>query len=773
MKMDDTRGGKSKKQLSFYILGTIAITGLLYGVWILVLNGIFYNIEAIGTTERIILAAAVFMVVSGQALKYGGLKHKSNCMQKARKISKYLSMLGIAVVISFAMETVVFNYDYAKIFNQKYYEASLDLKTAVLQKNSRLENESVIISAEGGKIRFENQYYNLKTITIVTEGEASGVFKGNVSLFDEARMYLPVVAADFLYNPGGEQNVIRSRAVSNGTLIHMEIEFDRCESDVRIKQIIVNEKVGIQFSSIRFVFMAALIFLFLFIRKTQCYKLDYDYKDKKQNLVLAAAGACCIGLAVFIFFVGLDRNYEELFGPYPNTGPFGYWNVYEQQMDAFLKGQLHFDFNTDEIKALGNPYDVTERNSKGVTALWDRVYYEGKWYSYFGIAPILFIYLPICLLFGAVPLTVFVTLLQSIFAILFVIPALRELTIAMKIKANFVLYVLANFALICGSFIFMMQSTFDQYNIAILGGTGTLAMFLFFAFRAAREKQKILKRGLLFFAAGAAFVCIVLSRPNIALLGAAFAAPLFLSILFEKERDWKAKSRDVLPFMLPVLIGAVGIMGYNYARFGSVFEFGTKYQITVSDISFNKFKIDLRGFLQTIYSYFILPLKIKPNFPFVEMVNESYRMYGNFLYQDICAGLLCMPVNLFAFFVLAKNRETNNLKKATLVVVVLSVAAVSYIEFLMAGIHIRYVCDAALSFCLTAVLLMLDTTAGTWKDGKQAAIMEQRTWLYHISVVCCILTICIGLLLVFSNERNYLVNGDVYIQLANLLRIGY
>ena len=77
-------------------------------------------------------------------------------------------------------------------------------------------------------------------------------------------------------------------------------------------------------------------------------------------------------------------------------------NAYEQQFDAFLKHRLSIDIEpAKELLALSNPYDRASRT--GIRFLWDRALYDGKYYSYFGITPIITVYYPYYFITGKVP----------------------------------------------------------------------------------------------------------------------------------------------------------------------------------------------------------------------------------------------------------------------------------------------------------------------------------------------------------------------------------
>ena len=93
---------------------------------------------------------------------------------------------------------------------------------------------------------------------------------------------------------------------------------------------------------------------------------------------------------------------------------------------------------------------------------------------------------------------------------------------------------------------------------------------------------------------------LALSRPNLLLLAVVFGAPLFLGILFDRKLSVREKLSRALPFLIPVILGGIGIMYYNYLRFDSVFEFGTAYQLTESDIRYNGLTISLHHFLSML-----------------------------------------------------------------------------------------------------------------------------------------------------------------------------
>ena len=100
---------------------------------------------------------------------------------------------------------------------------------------------------------------------------------------------------------------------------------------------------------------------------------------------------------------------------YPLNKVISSYDPYIQQFDAFMKGQLHLDWQPDEkLLVLENPYDISARQD--IDYLWDRAFYNGKYYSYFGITPIVTIIYPFYFISGiiAAPL-----LIQFIYMLVF------------------------------------------------------------------------------------------------------------------------------------------------------------------------------------------------------------------------------------------------------------------------------------------------------------------------------------------------------------------
>src|SRR5699024_110130 len=121
-------------------------------------------------------------------------------------------------------------------------------------------------------------------------------------------------------------------------------------------------------------------------------------------------------------------------------------------------------------------------------------------------------------------------------------------------------------------------------------------------------------------------------------------------LLLNRKLSWRQRLLEsACPFLIPVLLGAAAIMYYNYIRFDSVFEFGTTYQLTESDIRWNSIVLSLHHFGSMLYHYFLESFVYTEFFPFLRFTTEKCVDFGNYLYQEYSAGLLQMPLNLGLF----------------------------------------------------------------------------------------------------------------------------
>ena len=145
------------------------------------------------------------------------------------------------------------------------------------------------------------------------------------------------------------------------------------------------------------------------------------------------------------------------------------------------------------------------------------------------------VYYPVYWLTGMLPTELLAGTLLSVFAILAIFAAVQGLYQTFRPRANLILFLTGEAAVVFGSFLYLMQASLSFYYLPLISATGWLAAFAAFScFACLNEKRR--GRILLFALAGVSVVMVVLSRPNMVLLAVAFAVPLFLRILLTVQK---------------------------------------------------------------------------------------------------------------------------------------------------------------------------------------------------------------------------------------------
>ena len=266
----------------------------------------------------------------------------------------------------------------------------------------------------------------------------------------------------------------------------------------------------------------------------------------------------------------------------------GHRDQYEKMADSFLKGHLYFDVEVDPaLLELDNPYDRDARVAAGIenrqwNDMWDHAYYDGHYYMYFGVVPVLLLFVPYQVLTGTSLTTYHATQLFGAFYIAGLFLLFAYLIKKFFPKMPFAVYLLLSTAISVMSMWYCIAFP-ALYCTAIMSAMCMMVWSLYFFTRAVFDEE-ITKKTFIFAALGSllgalAFGC----RPTIA-LGNLMVIPLFVTFVCRRKltaAQWGYTALCVLPYVAV----AAGLMWYNNARFDNPFEFGQSYQMTVADQS--------------------------------------------------------------------------------------------------------------------------------------------------------------------------------------------
>lgn len=663
--------------------------------------------------------------------------------------------LSYLMLIIITVEITIFNANFW--VNQNKDTKMFDLgRTIILDQESRIENNTLILGANTASIELAQINLDTENILIVTKG-INRFSKGYLSIKDNSRAFEYQLVNTFTFNPGsilGQQD-IQIKLVSSG-LKSIIIEFEPLGHETVIEKIVLNPTPILQINSYRLVLMLFIGSIVLLIKYFNIHLINYD-----SSLVLHRTFISFIFLFALLatllisHWVKTSVNTKEYTLPLIQEEAHLY-QPYVQQVDAFLKGQVNLDVIVDpRLAEINNVYDVTERAYEGVGAYWDRVYFNGSYYSYFGIAPILLVYLPFYSIFNILPSDLFVMTVLSILSIGGLFLALLEMSKHFVKKRNLLILGLTLLASSFGSLVYMLQANPNFYHIAIQSMIGTLTFYLYFVYKAINDETKSKVNGC-FTLVGIFAVLLVLSRPHVVIIAIALTSPVLIEYLIKRDLKIRTKLINICLFLIPIIIGGIGTSYYNYIRFNSIYEFGSTYQLTAHDISQNH--LEINNIFESIYVYFLQFPWFSNQFPFINFVTFT-NTTGKYLYQTKNIGVLTFPIVWFVLIYPFKSMTKGRIFDITVLMIIFMSLTISFIDFSLAGIHIRYIPDIAVGLMLISSIIIL-------KNNE----MGSHSYVYRIYVIALLLTIIIGLLLVFNNEMNIMFdsNADVYMKIQRI-----
>ena len=383
---------------------------------------------------------------------------------------------------------------------------------------------------------------------------------------------------------------------------------------------------------------------------------------------------------------------------------------YQSLARAFANGQLSLLEEPGEaLKGMENPYDLGHRHrvlgEAGEDYRWDHAYYEGKYYVYFGVVPVVLFYLPYYLLTGEDLHNRPVILIGAFLVLAGIMGLVLQIIRRWFPKTSAgAWFLLTELVALCSNLIYMCKRT-DLYTVPIIMGLGFGRLGLWH-FQCARREDGSYETGkiamgsfLLALVAGCRPQLFLLAAPGAVILGKDFFAP-------SRLRTRQGLCR-LAALALPMAAVALPLMCYNFARFGSVFDFGANYNLCFNDMR-------RRGFVWDriplgIWAYLFAPVKTVLDFPFVEAnyFNPSYL--GVTITEATYGGLFA--VSPFFLTVPVRFLAGKRFRCGSAFALAAASLAAGFVILLadteMSGILMRYFSDFAIFFGIAALLSWL------------------------------------------------------------------
>ncbi len=531
-----------------------------------------------------------------------------------------------------------------------------------------------------------------------------GVPEVDVSTASEQSQYL------YLQSSGKIQN------------LRIEIVGEDTSYPVSLYSVVINDRQPFDFNGLRFfVTFAVLLLVYVFRPKSSIYRCLVREHPRFSRAVIVLATACEVLVLSAYLFLGSNQvgiatsSYNS--GSWDghsivNTYKVGGDNAqqYAELAKAMTHGQLYLDTEPPEwLVGMDNPYDKGARDElqkqTGESYLFDVAFYDGHYYVYFGVLPVLLLYLPFYLLTGSSFPTAIGVLIACIMFTLGITALMDRFARHHFKRVSLGLFLLLQMPLVACSGILYLAKFPTFYSLPISMALAFTVWGLYFWMRGRSEKNA----GRWYLAGSLCMALVVPCRPQF-LIFSLLAFPLFWRrFITERHLFTKQGAREFACLLAPYFVIAVGVMLYNRARFGSFTDFGANYNLTVNDMT--QRGMNAGRLLPALFAYFLQTPTTTGVFPWLQPTTFDTTYLGQTIKEVTFGGIfVCLPilwVIAFAKPILAYRfnvRSTHTVASVVLTMLA-SGLVVACLDAEMAGILQRYTADFSILLLVPAVLL--------------------------------------------------------------------
>ena len=346
---------------------------------------------------------------------------------------------------------------------------------------------------------------------------------------------------------------------------------------------------------------------------------------------LGAVGFCAVCAVVLGTYGYMARSgIVKLFSPNPAD------TYYNLLVRGFQAGQLNLPKEVPPgLAQLKDPFDPEANSTYRTHGLHDLSYFRGKLYLYFGPAPALLLLGPVSTLAGRYLWNGEATFLFC--GVAFLIGA--ALLFAMRrrhfpgVGDGVVVSCVLAFGLASGMPLLLAQS--DVHEVAIACGYLLTLLALAAIWQSAVRPEQ---RGRWLAAASAAYGLAMAARPSLLPGALCLLVPIGVEL-----RQGGRVARQAICALAPIAVIGLGLLLYNYERFGQALEFGQNYQLAGDRRgAAPRFSPGFVWFNFRVY--FLEPVQWTRGFPFVGRSAVPPLPPGHAPPEDPFGALTGMPV---------------------------------------------------------------------------------------------------------------------------------
>ena len=479
--------------------------------------------------------------------------------------------------------------------------------------------------------------------------------------------------------------------------------------------------------------------------------------------ITAAAMVFTVCLTVTNVMKGWSNTYYSFTSQEDNQ-------ISKELVDAFEHHQVNLlEEPSEELLKLDNPYEYEKRDAEVGSGnfLWDHCFYNGKYYSYYGIGPVLALFLPYHLITGYYFPSGWATLMFSLIGILF----LTKIYLAViekkfrDLPTNTVTAGLITLQMSSGIMFSAARPLF--YELAIASGFMCVAIGAYLLMTSNilwDGKISYVRLGFASFFLGYAVLC----RPTLAVY--CIAALFFFAGGLKKALDGLEKRQKTRTFftyaavaLVPLGIIALGQMTYNYLRFDNPLDFGIQYSLTINDFTHAEFH--WKYVLINMYAYlFNMPHFTPRKFTYLASSAERFGINGYTFFDDagknlVSVGIIYRALPIFAYLFSGKALKRVEKKKRILPALLIGVTCVLMPLVIIfssweSGYAVRYNADFSWQMVIGALVVAFTL----YKSIKSESTKKLVDLIFTFSTVVCVYVNIAQLIAFTSVEPAFWIN---------------
>ena len=729
-----------------------------------------------------------------------------------RRVPKSVHVWLWAVLGAMAIELLIFNHT-ALFFDEDAYPHQV----VNLPQQAALGRTAYVLDSQHNYVTLTLPELPVKSVYVQLAFGSRYLVEGKLELRTTSRVYAWSRVGTFKLTGAGRDDTSAAylKVLPKGEVKELRLSFEpqSIAGGVAIVALELNKPIPVDFRPLR-VFLLSLVLTFAWSMLRGSWRQGRIIVGSRRYRVLTRSclGVMLLGAALLFYstspYVATEGGFKFIsngFLPYntpnhdllvslPETPEQYEMNdEYIQMLAAYTSGQLSIPYPADpRLAQVTNVYDNSELFAKGIPFLWDHAYHDGKYYVYFGVAPLITIYYPIYLVTGEAPCAALAAFIATVYALLGLYFGVTRLMRTLLLTVNQLLLSLSLITMALGSGIYMMQGMMVFYilpyllGFAALGVTLGTVTSLSTLVRLSKSRQRVERRALRKWRWGVSAELVVLGLSVVAMVTARPLNLCYQLLLLIPACWWFIRTQLPLATKLraascvgiPVLLGAIAVMWYNYARFGSVLEFGQFAQLTLINTPYHQLTLNFELFFSVLYHYFFENFNLIANFPYVMPVFAPDLSLGNGTAVSERAGLLffpffwALPLLWLRYRAACRSAEgqvpssRGNWQQQVLRGLLLMAAAVPLLMIAVginAGFNMRYLCDA------TMVWAPLTALACAQLDCRDVACSDEaphRAFIYWGVVAACLFTCATMFFITFSASPHLeAINPELMVEL--------